>query len=144
MSVAEKLGRKSNKQRVADVGRRLVESGQYPTIKATLCLYKIPLMKLLSRNTRGINNLRKMKILCQKIKMTNPAIILLQETKCLANYIQDHRGKIWDLFVLSNPGWIIHILRARSNHGGMKCMRDDFKEPYLFETIKMLVNLTNS
>ena len=36
-----------------------------------------------------------MKILRQKIKMTNPAIIFLQETKCLDNYIQDLRGKIW-------------------------------------------------
>ena len=34
-----KLGRcKSNKQRVVDVGRRLVESGQYPTIKSSLGL----------------------------------------------------------------------------------------------------------
>ena len=52
-------------------------------------------MKLLSWNTQGINSMRKMKILRQKIKMTNPAIIFLQETKCLANYIQDRRGKIW-------------------------------------------------
>ena len=34
----KKPGRKSNKQRVAYVGRRLVESGQYPTIKAALGL----------------------------------------------------------------------------------------------------------
>ena len=36
-----------------------------------------------------------MKIMRQNIKMTNPAIIFLQETKCLANYIQNSRGKIW-------------------------------------------------
>lgn len=32
----EKRGRKSNKQRIAEVGNRLIESGQYPTIKAAL------------------------------------------------------------------------------------------------------------
>ena len=52
-------------------------------------------MKLLSWNSRGINSLKKIKILCQKIKMTNLAIVFLQETKCLANYIQDHRGIFW-------------------------------------------------
>ena len=40
--IVEECGRKpghnSNKQRVADVGRRLVESGQYQTIKAALGL----------------------------------------------------------------------------------------------------------
>ena len=40
--IVEECGRKpchkSNKQRVADVGRRLVESGQYPTIKVYLGL----------------------------------------------------------------------------------------------------------
>ena len=34
----KKPGRKSNKHRVADVGRWLVDSGQYPTIKAALGL----------------------------------------------------------------------------------------------------------
>ena len=34
----KKLGRKSNKHRIADVGRRLVDSGQYPTICAALGL----------------------------------------------------------------------------------------------------------
>ena len=33
---AEKRGRKSNRQRIAEVGNRLIESGQYPTIKAAL------------------------------------------------------------------------------------------------------------
>jgi len=33
---AERRGRKSNRQRIADVGSRLIESGQYPTIKAAL------------------------------------------------------------------------------------------------------------
>ena len=32
----EKRGRKSNRQRIAEVGNRLIESGQYPTIKAAL------------------------------------------------------------------------------------------------------------
>ena len=36
-----------------------------------------------------------MKILCQKIKKSNPAIVFLQETKCQANFIQDHMSKIW-------------------------------------------------
>ena len=31
----------------------------------------------------------------QKIKLTNLAIVFLQETKCMANYIKDRRGKIW-------------------------------------------------
>ena len=35
---SKKPGRKSNKHRVVDVGRRLVDSGQYPTIKAALGL----------------------------------------------------------------------------------------------------------
>ena len=51
-------------------------------------------MKLLSWNTRGINSLRKMKILCQKIKKSNLAIVFLQETKCQANFIQEHKSKI--------------------------------------------------
>ena len=34
----KKPGSKSNKHRVADVGRRLVDSGQYPLIKAALGL----------------------------------------------------------------------------------------------------------
>jgi len=33
---AEKRGRKSNRQRIAAAGTRLIESGQYPTIKAAL------------------------------------------------------------------------------------------------------------
>lgn len=33
---AERKGRKSNRQRIAEVGSRLIESGQYPTIKAAL------------------------------------------------------------------------------------------------------------
>lgn len=33
---AEKRGRKSNRQRIAKVGNILIESGQYPTIKAAL------------------------------------------------------------------------------------------------------------
>ena len=53
-------------------------------------------MKLLSWNTRGISNLREIKILRKNIKMTNPTIVFLQETKYLANYIQDRRGKIWE------------------------------------------------
>ena len=72
-----KPGHKSNKQRVADVGRRLVESSQYLTIKAAFGLLKIALMKLLSWNTRGINSLRNMKIMRKKIKMTNPSIVFL-------------------------------------------------------------------
>ena len=32
----EKRGRKSNRKRIAEVGSRLIESGQYPTIKAAL------------------------------------------------------------------------------------------------------------
>ena len=52
-------------------------------------------MKLLSWNTRGINSLRKMKIIYQKIKRTNPAIVFLHETKCQANFIQDRMSKIW-------------------------------------------------
>ena len=39
--------------------------------------------------------MRKMKILYQKIKRTNPAIVFLQETKCQANFIQERRSKIW-------------------------------------------------
>ena len=56
---------------------------------------KVSLMKILSWNTRGINSLRKMKILFQKIKRSNPAIVFLQETKCQANFIQESRSKIW-------------------------------------------------
>ena len=52
-------------------------------------------MKLLSGNIQGIDSLRKMKILCQKIKKSNPSIVFLQETKCLANFIQERRSKIW-------------------------------------------------
>ena len=52
-------------------------------------------MKLLLLNTRGINSLRKMKVLSQKIKKSNPAIVFLQETKCQANFIQDRKNKIW-------------------------------------------------
>ena len=51
-------------------------------------------MKLLSWNIRGINSLRKMKILYQKINRTNPAIVFLQETKCQANFIQERKSKI--------------------------------------------------
>ena len=39
--------------------------------------------------------MRKMKILYQKIKRTNPAIVFLQETKCQAKFIQERRSKIW-------------------------------------------------
>ena len=35
---SKKMGRKQNKQRVEEVGRRMVESGQYPTIKVALGL----------------------------------------------------------------------------------------------------------
>ena len=52
-------------------------------------------MKLLSWNTQGINSLRKMKILCQKIKKSNPAIVFLKVTKCQADFIQERRSKIW-------------------------------------------------
>ena len=31
----EKRGRKKNKQRIAEIGRRLIESGQFPMIKAS-------------------------------------------------------------------------------------------------------------
>ena len=59
-------------------------------------LVKFSSMKILSWNTRGINSLRQMKLLHKNITMTNLAIVFLQETKCLANYIQDRMGKIWE------------------------------------------------
>ena len=61
-----------------------------------LLVFNFVFMKLLSWNTRGINSLRKMKILYQNIKRTNPAIVFLQETKCQAKFIQECRSKIWD------------------------------------------------
>ena len=39
--------------------------------------------------------MRKMKILYQKIRKSNPAIVFLQETKFQANFIQERRSKIW-------------------------------------------------
>ena len=86
---------------------------------------KFSLMKILSWNTRGINSLRKMKILHKMIKMTNPTIVFLQETKCLANYIQEIRGKIWA--ICESMG-----INARGFCGGL-CILWDPTRVSLFE-----------
>ena len=52
-------------------------------------------MKIISWNIRGSNGIQKTRLIKKCIQMDKPYMLLLQETKCTGQLLQERMGKIW-------------------------------------------------
>ena len=74
-------------------------------------------MKLISWNIRGLNSLRKGRLLKNMLMQEKPTILFLQETKCNSLVLEKIAAKAW-------PGGLVTAVDAQGASGGLAVLWD--------------------